>query len=179
MSPLDDRAARVVEPGAAADERRMSPRGPVEGEVATASSRRQFDEIPQSQLAAELETATNGADPVSGVESAVRTAAEGLGYDLHEPSDFAPESDRGAQMETAVDVLVRAALEMDDPVAALDQGADALAEALAARDIATREQLHAARERRIDEQAAHRHARLHRVTELIDVGYSLDAQLLG
>jgi hypothetical protein len=77
-------------------------------------------------------------------------------------------------LESAIGTLVSVALEMDDPVTALEEGAESLAEALAARDVAAQESLRAARERQIDEQAAYQHARFHRVNELIDVGYSLD-----
>jgi hypothetical protein len=77
-------------------------------------------------------------------------------------------------MAGAIETLVSVALEMDDPVAALEEGMESLAEALAARDLAEHEWQQAAEEVWVDQQAAYQHARLHRVSELIDAGYGLD-----
>jgi hypothetical protein len=77
-------------------------------------------------------------------------------------------------IETAIQALVQVALEEDDPVTALDDGAEALAEALAQRDLAEEIYAREAEERRADDVGAYRHARLHRVSELIDLGYQLD-----
>lgn len=77
--------------------------------------------------------------------------------------------------------LAEIALQLDDPVAALEEGADALAEALAERDLAIAEERqrdlavqHMRSAQAADFESAYRHARLHRIGELVDLGYSLD-----
>lgn len=86
-----------------------------------------------------------------------------------------------SELDSAVGKLAQIALQMDDPVQALEEGAEALAEALVAREMAERQQqqldqaLHRQHEAQLAEfQQAYRHARLHRVSELVDVGYGLD-----
>jgi hypothetical protein len=74
----------------------------------------------------------------------------------------------------AISTLANVALDMDDPVRGLEEGVENLAEALVARDIAVGDHRLAAHEREVDERVAYRHARFHRVAELIDTGYSLD-----
>ncbi len=173
MSPSDTRMASIAE-YASADDQQLTPGGPAEGDAATVPSHFPLNEPAQSQFVARLQGATEDADPVAGVETAIRMTPDEIDRSRRVPSDRAPPSDAGAQMDAAVDILARVVLEADDPVEALDQGAEALAEALAARDMAAKEQRRAAQERRIHEQGAYRHARFHRVTELIDLGYSLD-----
>ncbi len=90
-------------------------------------------------------------------------------------------SGRSEEIAAAVDVLAQIALQLDDPVSALDEGAEALAEALAMRDEAIQRQHHAAAAAQAQQEMqraefadAYRHARLHRVGELVDLGYELD-----
>lgn len=85
------------------------------------------------------------------------------------------------ELASAVNALAQVALQMDDPVQALEDGVEALAEALVERQIAAQQRedqqrsLEQQRETNLAElQDAYRHARLHRVGELVDVGYSLD-----
>ncbi|HNB26066.1 MAG TPA: hypothetical protein PLR41_03845 [Alphaproteobacteria bacterium] len=94
----------------------------------------------------------------------------------------APAASAGSrEIAAAVDVLTQIALQLDDPVSALEEGAEALAEALAARDAGIERQDHAAAAdaaqanmRRVEFEDAYRHARMHRVGELVDLGYQLD-----
>lgn len=86
-----------------------------------------------------------------------------------------------AEIAASVSVLAQVALQQEDPVAALEEGMEALAEALAERDLAVQEQelaeqaaLELKEVRQADFRGAYRHARLHRVGELVDLGYSLD-----
>jgi hypothetical protein len=131
-----------------------------------------LDEAMRAQLPEKLNKAIESADPVAGLDSAISAVADELsrGRDAERP--IVP-GQRG-EIDSAIEALVGTALQMDDPVKGLEEGAESLAEALAERDTAAREHLRAAHERQIDEQAAYRHARFHRVTELLDVGYSLD-----
>ncbi|HWA49758.1 MAG TPA: hypothetical protein VG742_15910 [Dongiaceae bacterium] len=85
------------------------------------------------------------------------------------------------ELASAVNALAQVALQMDDPVQALEDGVDALAEALVARQLAAQQEsereqlLHRRQEAGLaDLREAYRHARLHRVGDLVDVGYSLD-----
>lgn len=83
----------------------------------------------------------------------------------------------GLDLAASAEALARVALAQDDPVAALDEGMDALAEVLADRDLARRQDETARRleaGRDADFHQAYRHARWHRVGELIDLGYNLD-----
>jgi hypothetical protein len=112
-----------------------------------------------------------------GEEAAARGQSEGV--EQSAPLTTEPE------LASAVNMLAQVALQMDDPVQALEDGVDALAEALVARQIAAQQQADqqrsADRQREADMaewQDAYHHARLHRVGELIDVGYSLD-QAIG
>jgi hypothetical protein len=114
-------------------------------------------------------TISTGGDPAAELDATARRPVDELG---RAPYPNAPEQD-GA-IENAIAALVGVALEMDDPVTALEEGAESLAEALTAREIAAQDQHRSAQERQVDEQAAYRHARFHRVAELIDTGYSLD-----
>lgn len=148
--------------------------GDTPNETVLSPSEPQFNEMVRTRLPAQLEIASEGADLVAGSETAIRTMAGGLDRERSAPADRRLTLHVDGLVAAAVETLAHFALETDDPVAALDQGADALAEALAARDVAMQERVNASHERRIDEQAAYRHARLHRVTELIDLGYSLD-----
>ncbi|NJO32662.1 MAG: hypothetical protein HC869_05515 [Rhodospirillales bacterium] len=110
---------------------------------------------------------------MAGLDKAVQTVADELSRRF--VPEFEPESaGPDAEMAGTIETLVHVALEMDDPVAALDEGMESLAEALAARDLAEHEQQQAAEEVWVDQQAAYRHARFHRVGELIDAGYGLD-----
>lgn len=115
----------------------------------------------------EVDVGFDGKAPDGGFASAGREQA----------APFAGES----ELASAVGMLAQIALQMDDPVQALEEGTEALAEALAAREMAARQQqqldqaLHRQQEAgQAEFQQAYRHARLHRVGELIDVGYSLD-----
>ena len=56
----------------------------------------------------------------------------------------------------------------------VSQATISLAEALVARDTAAQDHARVVRQQAADEQAAYRHARFHRVSELIDLGYGLD-----
>ncbi len=85
------------------------------------------------------------------------------------------------ELASAVNMLAQVAMQMDDPVQALEDGVDALAEALVERQFAAQQQEHDGEAMRRREEAglaelqnAYRHARLHRIGELIDVGYDLD-----
>jgi hypothetical protein len=104
------------------------------------------------------------------------------------PGDTEPDhlghgarQDRHAEIAASVELLAQVALQQDDPVAALEEGAEVLAQMLAERDLAAQERHwaeEAARDRQevlqVEFQQAYRHARLHRVGELVDLGYSLD-----
>lgn len=142
------------------------------GEGAPASQT--VDHILRTRLSEELEAALESADPVAGLDNAVQTVAKELSR--HSAPEPALESAAGPneEMAGAIETLVRVALEMDDPVAALEEGAESLAEALSVRDMAEQERQRAADEQWADQQAAYQHARFHRVSELVDVGYSLD-----
>ena len=123
---------------------------------------------------------------------------EGLQSDLsdfeeREPDAFAPRDEESGQgriaaadrenhdVIAAVDLLAQVALQFDDPVSALDEGVEALAEALAERDAVIERQQHATAAVQVEQgrrhaefERAYRHARLHRVGELVDLGYQLD-----
>jgi hypothetical protein len=130
-----------------------------------------------TRLSEEINAALESPDPVAGLDNAVETIADELSR--HSAAEPAPDETVGPEEEIvgAIETLVRVALEMDDPVAALEEGAESLAEALAERDAMAQARLAAAREQHIDEQTAYRYARLHRVSELIDVGYGVDAAI--
>jgi hypothetical protein len=128
----------------------------------------------RTRLSEELDAALESPDPVAGLDKAVQTVADELSRHSAPEHDFEVAAEPGEEIAGAIETLVRVALDMDDPVAALEEGAESLAEALAERDVAAEAQLEAARERQGDEQAAYRHARFHRVSELIDIGYSVD-----
>src|SRR5688572_5485739 len=146
----------------------------VEGSDEGASDGQAIDHILRTRLSEELDAALESSDPVAGLDHAVQTVAEELSR--HSPPELDVEGAAGPDEEiaSAIETLVRVALEMDDPVAALEEGAESLAEALAERDVAVQARLEEARERQVDEQAAYRHARFHRVSELIDIGYGVD-----
>ena len=150
---------------------------PAEGAEPGGSTDQTVDPILGARLSEELNKALESPDPVAGLDRAIQTVADELSRGS-EP-DVASGAVAGSEEEMAgaIETLVRVALEMDDPVAALEEGADSLAEALAERDAMIQARLAAAREQHIDEQAAYRHARLHRVSELIDVGYGVDAAI--
>ena len=124
-------------------------------------------------LSEALDGVVDSADPVAGLESAMQAVAQEFSRrsdaEWHSESATTPR-----EIETAIETLVNVALDADDPVAALEEGADALAEALAARDAAAEERLLLASEQQAELQGAYQHARLHRVIELMDVGYDLD-----
>jgi hypothetical protein len=128
------------------------------------------DHILRTRLSAELEAALES--PVAGL--AVQTVADELSRQSAPTPDFESAAGRGQEIAGAIETLVRVALEMDDPVAALEEGTESLAEALTARDLAEQERQRAVEEQRADRQAAYHHARFHRVGELIDVGYGLE-----
>jgi hypothetical protein len=117
--------------------------------------------------------AAESADPVAGLDTAVQAVALELGR-RSDPGEDPAGATTPSEIEAAIETLVNVALDADDPVAALEEGADSLAEALAARDAAAEEWLRAASERQAGLQGAYQHARLHRVMELMDVGYDLD-----
>lgn len=117
-------------------------------------------------------------------DSKTAADADGVRDDRPSPPDqgarFGPAIPE-PMLETAVERLTQVALQMEDPVQALEDGIDALAEALALREMDIRQEAEAvqAQQRRRQEADvelanAYRHARLHRVGELVDVGYSLD-----
>jgi hypothetical protein len=145
---------------------------PDSGEMA--SSERTLDDAIRSRLSEALNTAAENTDPVAGLETALEEVAQELSRHADASSGSEDAAEPDAQIETAIVTLVNLALEADDPVAALDEGAESLADALVARDAAAEQSLQAALEQEIEFEGAYRHARLHRVTELIDVGYSLD-----
>jgi len=152
----------------------VAPVGPAGDVEALSPGVPAFDEVVRTRLSEAPNSVAEGADPVAEPDSAIATFAGEPGRQRPARGDFGPAIESDGEMQSAIGTLVGVALEMDDPVAALEEGAETLAEALAAREAATQERLQAARERQIDEQAAYRHARLHRVSELIDVGHSLD-----
>ncbi len=111
-------------------------------------------------------------------------AGEPVGPEIHDrqglPRAAAPLTSE-PELASAVNMLAQVALQMEDPVQALEDGVDALAEALLARHSAAQRE---GEERQLqqrqqeaglaDMRNAYRHARMHRVGELVDVGYSLD-----
>lgn len=91
---------------------------------------------------------------------------------------------RHPAIASGVDVLSRMVLDFDDPVAALEEGIEALAATLAERDQVAAEAAQARRAdqlradaHRADVEGALRHARWHRVGELVDLGYGLDTAI--
>lgn len=139
-----------------------------------ASDGQAVEDILRTRLSEELDAALESPDPVAGLDNAVQTVADELSRHSAPKRDSEGAAGPDEVIAGAIETLVRVALEMDDPVAALEEGTQSLAEALAERDVAAQAQLDAAREQQIDEQAAYRHARFHRVSELIDIGYGVD-----
>lgn len=131
------------------------------------------EEFLRVRLSEELDAALESPDPVAGLDKAVDTVADELARRAPLEADAESVGSDG-EMAGAIETLVRVALEMDDPVTALDEGMESLADALAARDVAEQEWKQAAEELWTDQQAAYQHARFHRVSELIDAGYGLD-----
>lgn len=175
MSLPDDRGASFAE-GASTPVAALTPE-PAEATADDVEVRSSVEpageDVLRVRLSEELEAALESPDPVAGLDKAVQTVADELSR--HSAPEFAPDNaGPDAEIAGAIETLVRVALEMDDPVAALDEGMESLAEALAARDLAEHERQRAAEELWVDQQAAYRHARLHRVGELIDAGYGLD-----
>jgi hypothetical protein len=175
MSLPDDQGVSLAEDAStpAAALMPASPEATADGAETSASVEPAVEDILRVRLSEELDAALESPDPVAGLDKAVQTVADELSR--HSPPEV--ESENGgpdAEMAGAIETLVRVALEMDDPVAALEEGMESLAEALAARDLAQQEWQQAAEELWVDRQAAYRHARFHRVNELIDVGYGLD-----
>lgn len=127
----------------------------------------------RTRLSEALGTVAESADPVAGLEAAAQEVAQELSHHAEADKDRG-RADAGEEIGRAIETLVSVALEADDPVSALEEGADSLAQALAARDDAAEQWHQAAQEQEIELEGAYRHARLHRVTELMDVGYSLD-----
>jgi len=145
-----------------------------ESSDAGASDDQAVEHVLRTRLLEELDAALQSPDPVAGLDNAVQTVADELSRHSAPEPDFEGTASPDAEIAGAIEALVRVALEMDDPVAALEEGAESLAEALTARDLAQQEGQRAAEEQRVDRQAAYQHARFHRVSELVDVGYSLD-----
>ena len=145
-----------------------------DGSNGGASGGQAVEHVLRTRLSEELDAALESPDPVAGLDQAVETVADELNRHSAPEPDFEGPAGPDEEMAGAIETLVRVALDMDDPVAALEEGAESLAEALAERDVAAQAHLEAAREQRIDEQAAYRHARFHRVSELIDLGYGVD-----
>lgn len=145
-----------------------------DGSIAGASHEQAVDHILRTRLSEELDAALESPDPVAGLDDAVQTVADELSRHTAPEPDFEGAAGPDEEIAGALETLVRVALEMTDPVAALEEGAESLAEALAARDLAEQARQRAAEEQRTDQQAAYQHARFHRVSELVDVGYSLD-----
>jgi hypothetical protein len=146
---------------------------PSDGEEASSLAKPAVEDILRVRLSEELDAALVSPDPVAGLDKAVQTVADELSRHAApevNSESFGPDEEVAGAIET----LVRVALEMDDPVTALEEGVESLAEALAARDVAEQEWRQAAEEHWVDQQAAYRHARFHRVNELIDAGYGLD-----
>lgn len=119
-------------------------------------------------------------EPAGATASAGRSTGDHAADARELAAADAPRAMDG-EIAASVDILAEVALQQSDPVAALEEGLEALAEALAERDIqmqqrqlagaAARERVEAQRE---NFTQAYRHARLHRVGELVDLGYSLD-----
>lgn len=133
-----------------------------------------FDDVIHGRLAERLDMVEKSADPMAELDTAIETFADELSRANRSSEKHLAVFEHRDEMEGAIETLVNVALDMDDPVRGLEEGAESLAETLAARDIAARSHLLAAHERERDERAAYRHARFHRVAELIDAGYSLD-----
>ena len=141
---------------------------------AGASAGRGIEHVLRTRLPEELNAALESPDPVAGLDNAIQTIAAELSRDSTPDAGRKGLAGPGEEMTGAIETLVRVALEMDDPVSALEEGAESLAEALAERDHAEQAWQRAAEEKRADHQAAYQHARFHRVGELVDAGYSLD-----
>ena len=132
-----------------------------------------LDQVVRSGLSEELCGVFESDDPVAELDSVVQSVADDLLHQRGTEFEAVPLTSEG-EIGSAIQTLVNVALEMKDPVSALEEGAESLAEALADRDAAIRDWHQMAEERLLDEQAAYRHARFHRVSELMDVGYTLD-----
>jgi len=144
------------------------------GADADAQTGQAIDHVLRSRLSEGLDAASESPDPAAGLDQAVRTVADELSRHAAPGHDWASAGAPDEGISGAIESLVRMALEMADPVAALEEGAETLAEALAARDLSEQVRRQTAEERWVDQQAAYQHARFHRVSELVDVGYSLD-----
>lgn len=172
----DERVMSAVENGDAPQvpSTREHVESTINDRAAASSADQAVEHVFRTRLSGEFGAALESPDPAAGLDKAVQTVAD----EISRLSPPEPDSEIAigpdAEVAGAIETLVRVALEMDDPVAALEEGAESLAEALAARDAAEQEWLQAAEEMQLDQQAAYRHARFHRVSELIDVGYSLD-----
>jgi len=138
-------------------------------------------EAVSSALAEEIHQASEGA--TSDAPALEGQELPGMAPPVDDPVvPPTPSADaRQQEIAMAVDMLAQIALQLDDPVSALDEGAEALAEALAERDEAIQRQHLAAATaqaqqdmRRAEFTEAYQHARLHRVGELIDLGHHLD-----
>lgn len=145
---------------------------PNPGEMA--SGEQSFDDAMRKRLSEALNTISEKSDPVAGLETALEEVAQELSRHAAAPGGSEDAGEPGEEIEIAIATLVNVALDADDPVAALEEGAESLADALAARDAAVGQSLQAALEQEVEFAGAYRHARLHRVTELMDLGYSLD-----
>jgi hypothetical protein len=113
-------------------------------------------------------------DPAATLDLAVQSVADDLSQQANAEEGVLATPTSSNEIESAIGALVSVALAMDDPVAALEEGTESLAEALAARDLERSDKLRAAHQQQLDLQSAYQYARFHRVGELIDLGYGLD-----
>lgn len=135
---------------------------------------RSFDHAIGQRLSERLNAATESEDPVQALDDAIQGMADELSHNLAVDTSELLPTEPGNVIPNAIETLVEVALEATDPVSALEEGAETLVEALAMRDLAVQEQQLAASARQVDQHAAYRHARFHRVSELMGVGYDLD-----
>jgi len=174
MSLPNDEASNRADWANATDESAMQSRATAQSLQSSSTEKPTSVEALGARLSEALSVAQEDSDPVAGLELAIRTVADEIGEASQEDRESEIGSEPIEDFTDAIDALVRISLETDDPVKALEEGTDSLAEALAERKTAAREEILVAHERRADEEAAYRHARFHRVTELMDIGYSLD-----
>jgi len=159
---------------AAPGESSAATEAPEEASDVAPNEEQSFDHAIGQRLSERLNAATESDDPVQALDDAIQGMADELSRTLAVNASEAPSIETGSMISNAIETLVEVALEATDPVGALEEGAETLAEALAMRDLTARDEQLATSARQVDQHAAYRHARFHRVSELMGVGYDLD-----
>lgn len=114
------------------------------------------------------------AEPGPAGETASPETVQEAGQPSEPASGTCAMAEADSTLDVALNALITLAQEADDPVAALEDGIDSLADALVAENHATQAHAQAERERHVEQESAYRYARLHRIGELTELGYGLD-----